>query len=251
MDREPKVSKHWEFHHDTKIGYVYTVASSNSIVFQYICLNCLPRKEYFVGFGRLRAHLRAHHRQQWLNQDDSNRYRSDCGYMLEKKHYFPGDPDYEAWRAVGYGAPKVARPQQNEGPAEAARGINITPEQFTAMMSAIMGEVNKNVATGVNNTINSAASMLSLMSTSTKQETHARRCFPVPHTHNVLVAINNPAANPSPASKSSSYFSSFSIQQLLYYSVNAWIQLRIWGRRRTWEKLLYIRIRVGYVWISQ
>lgn len=167
-----------------------------SISSQYICLACLPRKILFTGYDPLRQHLRSVHSfNKIFSVEDSNRHRADGGYILDGTHYYPGEAGFEAWRAIGYGVKRVPPPAPN---AESTHGINLTAEQSSAMVTNIMNQMTQNVATGVNNTIQGAASMLNMMSgNQAEQEINTRRYFPVPHSNNILVAINNPNAKPA------------------------------------------------------
>ncbi|XP_055307423.1 uncharacterized protein LOC129571631, partial [Sitodiplosis mosellana] len=157
----------------------------------YICLFCLPKKVHFTGYGPLRMHLRTQHSVKRQSTTESNRFRSDGGYMLDETHYFPNSPGFEPWRATGHGVKPVPPP----APAsQTSSKVEMSPTELSSMIVTIMSQMSNQVQAGVGNTIQNAASMLSFMGATPaiNQATTSRCFYPVPNTNNVLVAISNP-----------------------------------------------------------
>lgn len=191
MDRQPQVSLKKSFSRANptkkkkKISFPFPS-------FQYICLACLPRKNYFTGYSPLRMHLRAFHRHnRRFSVDDSNRHRADGGYILDGNHHYPGDASFEPWRAIGYGTKPIPKPE----PAASIRGFNMTPSEFSTIVASLMNNMQQQVSSGVQTTLQNASVLMGMMTEQQNvSETNSWRCFPVSNSHNVLVSINNPAA---------------------------------------------------------
>ena len=195
MEKVPEVSIYLA--NNIKYPTVFRREYLTSFYFQYICLSCRPRQLKIKGYGPFRAHLRAYHHIDRLSLEDSNRQRSDGGYYCSAthRHYFVGDPGYNANKATSVGNENTQNSTVSAGGVSS--GVHLTASEFTGLLASVTNTVQRNVSSGIRTTLQTAAILSDAMNVNEN-----RRCQAIPNTNNFMVSIAN---SPDSSSSSSKY----------------------------------------------